>query len=152
MTASLLKSPRLFSVFCSISTMLLLGWSLLVLLSPCLPLPLLILLWQYWARQLRLVSPSLSCFMFFSVFYQGLSNCIYFCFFQFYHVASRKSPVHYSVGSLLLLTITRSGRLAEMRCSVWMSKSQRILCISVSRTDFRLCIYHLFIWSNLVFL
>ena len=36
--------------------------------------------------------------------------------------------------------------------SVCISKSQRILCISFSNTDSELCIYHLFIWSNLNFL
>ena len=41
------------------------------------------------------------------------------------------------------LTITKSGCL--------LSKSQRILCILFSRMDSRLCIYHLFMWSNLNF-
>ena len=35
--------------------------------------------------------------------------------------------------------------------SVCISKSQRSLCTSFSRTDSRLCIYHLFIWSNFNF-
>ena len=39
-----------------------------------------------------------------------------------------------------------SGRLAEIRC-IW--KSQRILCVSFSRMNSWLCIYHLFVWSNL---
>ena len=43
-----------------------------------------------------------------------------------------------------LLTITRSGRLAEIRWSVRISKSRRILCVSFSKTDSGLCIYHLF--------
>ena len=51
----------------------------------------------------------------------------------------------------LLITI-RSGLLAEIRWSIWMSKSQRSLCMSFSRTDIKLCIYHLFVWSNLNFL
>ena len=50
------------------------------------------------------------------------------------------------------LTITRSSHLAEIRWSVCISKSQRNLCISYSRTDSRLCICYLFIWSNLNFL
>ena len=33
-----------------------------------------------------------------------------------------------------------------------MSKSHRSLCVSFSRTDSGLCIYHLFVWSNLNFL
>ena len=52
----------------------------------------------------------------------------------------------------LLLIIIRSGHLAEIKWSVCMSKSQRSLCVSFSRTDFGLCIYHLFVWSNLNFL
>ena len=52
-------------------------------------------------------------------------------------------------GSLYLLTITRSGCLAEMRWSVCISKSQGSLCVSSPRTDSGLCICHLFVWSNL---
>ena len=50
------------------------------------------------------------------------------------------------------LTITRSGRLAEIGWSVCVSKSHKILCVSFFGTDSRLCIYHLFTWSNLNFL
>ena len=53
---------------------------------------------------------------------------------------------------LLLLIIIRFGLLAEIRWSVCMSKSHRSLCVSFSRTDTRLYIYHLFVWSNLNFL
>ena len=51
-----------------------------------------------------------------------------------------------------LLIITRCGRLAESRRSVCISKSQWSLCVSFSRTDFVLCIDHLFLWSNFSFL
>ena len=70
------------------------------------------------------------------------------------------------------LTITRSGRLAKVRWSVRIFffffffdyhkvessgrdevlECQRSLCVSFSRTDSRLCIYHLFVWSNFNFL
>ena len=53
--------------------------------------------------------------------------------------------------SFLLITI-RSGCLAEIMWSVYISKSQRCLCVSFSRTDSGLCIYHLFEWSNSNFL
>ena len=53
---------------------------------------------------------------------------------------------------LFLLTITRSGHLAEIRCSFCTSKSLRSLSISFSMTDICLRIYHLFVWSNLNFL
>ena len=61
--------------------------------------------------------------------------------------------VPYSAGSrFFLLIITRSGRLAEIRWPVCILKSQKFLCISFSRTDSGLCIYHLFVWSNVNFL
>ena len=53
---------------------------------------------------------------------------------------------------LLLLIIIRSGRLDEIKWSVWMAKSQRSFCVSYSRTEAGLCIYHLFVWSNWNFL
>ena len=50
------------------------------------------------------------------------------------------------------LIIIRSGCLAEIMWSVCMSKSQKGLCVSFSRTDAVLCIYHFFVWSNSNFL
>ena len=75
-----------------------------------------------------------------------------FTFFQFYSVVSWDSKVHNSAGYLFLLSIIRSGCLAEIRWSVSMSKSQRSLCVLFSRTDVGLSIYYLFVWSNLNFL
>ena len=51
----------------------------------------------------------------------------------------------------LLIISTRSGCLAEIRWSVCISKSQRTLYVSFSRTDSGLCIYHLIVWSNFNF-
>ena len=51
--------------------------------------------------------------------------------------------------SFFLLTLTRSGRLVDIRRSAYISKCQRILGVSFSWTDFWLCIYQLFLWSNL---
>ena len=51
-----------------------------------------------------------------------------------------------------LLIIIRSGLQAKIRWSVCMSKSYRSLCVSFSRTGAGLCIYHLWVWSNLNFL
>ena len=62
-----------------------------------------------------------------------------------------QQSLQYCKFSFFLLIIIRSGFLAEIRWSVWMSKSHRSLCVSISRTDARLCIYHLFVWSNLNF-
>ena len=53
---------------------------------------------------------------------------------------------------LSILAITRFGRLAEIWWSICISKSQRSYCISFSRTDSMLCIYHLFLRSNFNFL
>ena len=46
----------------------------------------------------------------------------------------------------------RSDLQAEIRGSICMSKYHWSLYVSFSRTDAGLCIYHLFIWSNLKFL
>ena len=51
-----------------------------------------------------------------------------------------------------LLIIIKSGLLAGIRWSVCMLKSHRSLCVAFSRTVVGLCIYHLFVWSNLNFL
>ena len=54
--------------------------------------------------------------------------------------------------SFFWLIIIRSGLLVEIRWFVCMSKSHKSLCVSFSRTDAVLCIYHLWVWSNLNFL
>ena len=86
----------------------------------------------------------------------GISWYLFLLFpsFYFYLVVRRDGQVHNLACSLflLLLTITRTGRMAEIRWSVCISKSQRIFCISLSRTDLGLCIYHYCVWSNLIFL
>ena len=72
-----------------------------------------------------------------------------FAFFQFYSVVSRDSKVHNSGSSPFLFIINiRSGRLAEIRRSVCILKFHWSLCVSFSKTDAGLLIYHLFIWSN----
>ena len=55
-----------------------------------------------------------------------------FTFFQFYYVVNRDSKVDYFANSLffLLLIITRSGLLTEIRWSVCISKSHWSLCVS----------------------
>ena len=62
-----------------------------------------------------------------------------FTFFQFWNFS-------------FLLIIIRSGHLAEIKWSVSISKSHRNSCISFFRREDGLCIYHLFVWSNLNFL
>ena len=67
-TASLLKSPGLFSVFWPILIMLLFGWSLLVFLFPIPPASLPILWWLYRVHRLHLASLFLSCSVVFQFF------------------------------------------------------------------------------------
>ena len=89
---------------------------------------------------------------------QGRDTYPFFPFFQFYSVVNRDSKVDNFASSLffffllLLLIIIRSGLLVEIWLSICMSKSQRNLCVSFSRTDTGLCKYHLLVWSNLNFL
>ena len=97
---------------------------------------------------------SLSCSRF---FFQFPSNfdilIILIIFYQFNSMVSRDSLVNNFASSLfLLLIIIRSGRLAEIRWSVWTSKSRRSLYVSFSWTEAGLCIYHFVKWSNLIFL
>ena len=63
-------------------------------------------------------------------------QCWHFCRFSFF----------------FLLVIIRSGLQAEIRWSVYMSKSQRSLCVSFSWTGVWLGMYRLLAWSNLKFL
>ena len=51
-----------------------------------------------------------------------------------------------------LLITTRSGLLAGIGWPTYISKPLCISCISFSRTDHGLCIYHLSIWGNFSFL
>ena len=65
----------------------------------------------------------------------------------------RDSKVHNIASSLFcLLIITRSGLLAGIRWSVCISKFQRNLWVSFSRTNSGLCIHNLLRCSNLIFL
>ena len=76
-----------------------------------------------------------------------------FTFFQFYSVVSLNSKVDsFANPFFFFLIIIRSGLLVEVRGSVCMPKSNRSLCVPFSNTDTGLCIYHLFVWSNLNFL
>ena len=126
-TASLLKSLGLFSVFWPISMMQLFGWSPLVLLMPSPPVPLLILWWLDPEHHLQLVWMSLECSTVFSLSSPDRGNS--FHFLSILHCGPQFA------NSLFLLIIIRSGRLTEIRWSVWISKSYRSLCVSFSRTD-----------------
>ena len=94
--------------------------------------------------------------MFHSIF-NSLARSRYLSFFSYSFsfiqcsLGTAKSTI-LQILFLVLLIIIRSGLLAEIRWSVCMSKSHRSLCVSFSSTDDGLCIYHLFVWSNLNFL
>ena len=95
----------------------------------------------------------------FHSFYQFPSKVevlfLLFSFFQFYSVVSRDSKIDNFTSYIFfffLLTVIRSGLLAETRWSVCMSKSHKSLCVLLSRTDAGLCIYPLSVWSKLNFL
>ena len=93
-------------------------------------------------------------FMFHSFFFLvykqslGVNHSFYFLSILFCRLLWRQSPL-FGRFSFLLLTITRPDRLAEIKWSVWISKSHRILCVPFSGKDFGFCKYHLFVWSNL---
>ena len=90
-------------------------------------------------------------FMFHSFFYPLVrSRYLSFSSFSFNFILwSAKQQIRDSASSLLY---TMSGRQAEIRWSVYISKSQSSLCVSFSRTDSGLYIYHLFVCSNFNFL
>ena len=143
-TASLLKSPGLFSVWRPILIIPSFGCSPLVLFYPYPPVSLSILWLLYQAHQLQLVSPSFSCsIVFFQISCKVKLLIILSTFFQFYPVIRWNDEIHYSVGHFFFFffwSMTSSRCLAEIR---WF--------ISFSRTNSGLYIYRLFVWSNLHF-
>ena len=96
-------------------------------------------------------------FMFHS-FFNSLARSRYLSFFShsfnfiLWSAGTAKSTILKIFFFFFLLIIIRSGLLAYIRGYVCMSKSHRSLCVSFSRTVAGLCIYHLFVWSNLNFL
>ena len=94
-------------------------------------------------------------FMFHS-FFNSLARSRYLSFFShsfsfiLWSAGTAKSTILLVL--FFLLTIIRSGLLAEIRWSVCMSKSHRSSCVLFTRKGVGLCIYHLFVWSNFNFL
>ena len=102
-TASLLKSPGLFSVFWLILTVLSFGWSPLVFLFLILQFP----WWLYLTHWLQLVPPSPSrsivCLFFFQ-FPNNVQVLIFvFALLQFFSVVCRHGKVHNSASSLFFV-------------------------------------------------
>ena len=124
-TASLLKSLGLFSIFWPFSIMLLWGWSPIVCQLPSPPVPSMILKSLFQKHQLQLLQLSLACSIVFHFPCKVNVHILLFIFFQFYSVVSRDSKVdNFAISLFLLLIIIRSGLMAEIRGSVCMSKSQ----------------------------
>ena len=144
-TASLLKSPGLISVF----------WPSSAMLSPTSKSsrpfnnPLVIV------PNAPITIGTIVTFMFHS-FFNSLARSRYLSFFShsfrfiLWSAGTAKSIILQIL--FLLLIIMRSGLLAGIRWSVCMLKSYRSLCESFSRTGAGWCIYHLFVWSNWNFL
>ena len=72
--------------------------------------------------------------------------------FILWSAGTAKSPILQVLFFFFLLIIIKSGLLAGIRWSVCMLESHRSLCMAFSRIGAGLCIYHLFVWSNLSFL
>ena len=91
----------------------------------------------------------------FHIFFNSLAMSRYLSFFShsfrfiLWSAGTAKSTILQIL--FFLLIIIRSGLLAGIRWSVCMLKSHRGLCVSFSGTNAGLCIYHLFVWSNLNF-
>ena len=139
------RYPGLISVFWPILTMPLFGSSQLVLWFTILPVPLISLRGSFWILQLLLVSPS-------SSFFSSLVRSKYLSLYKFSLIFTRwfaeaaKSTRQQVLFFLFffLLTITKSVFLVGIRWSVCISKSQKMLYLSFSRTDSGLCI----LWLN----
>ena len=121
------------------------------------PVSLSTLWWLYQAQIGITVLLTFHSFFFSSLAWTGPLSLL-FAFSQFYPevAGTAKSTIRqFFWGFFLegvLSTIIRSGRLAEIRLSICISKSQISSCVSFFRTDSGLCIYHLLVWSNLNFL
>ena len=96
-----------------------------------------------WAHELPLVSPSLSCGMMFLVLKQILDTSLSF---GFHLLLLCSLPGRQIISFFVEYQFFGSfGRYLY-------HKTPRNLCVSFSRTDYRLCIYHWFLWSNSNFL
>ena len=76
----------------------------------------------------------------------------YFFLFSFSVNLTQRSAVtgKSTIRQVFFFLVIRPGRLAEIRCSVCILKSQRNLCVSFARTDTEMCIYHLLEWAFII--
>ena len=150
-TVSLLKSPGLFSVFWQIPASLLFGLSLLTLLlskyfSPCInPLETVTSAPITIGITATIMFHSYLSFRFFSVLPRGQPEQKSPLFSRFSFFLSFFFFFFFFWQSLCLVLTSKLG-------NPFVSQNPKEFCVSFSRTDSRLCIYHLFAWSNLNFL
>ena len=89
----------------------------------------------------------------FHSFFNCLARSKYLSFFSlsFSFILWSAGTAKFTIMQVLffLLIIIRFCLMAEIRGFVCMSKSHRSLCVSFSKADAGLCIYHLFVWSSL---
>ena len=80
------------------------------------------------------------------IFLSSLAKTWYLSFFWFYSIFCWDDKVHDSPGSLWLsLVLIVWPRLGVLSLS-------HVLWVSIFRSDSGLCLYHLFVWSNSIFL
>ena len=89
-------------------------------------------------------------FMFHSLLitYQGRGAYFSFRFLLILQCSQSGQQIQQFYKFSFLLIFIRSGHLAEIWWSVWISKSQRSLSVIFYRTEAKLCNYDLFVWSN----
>ena len=104
---------------------------------------------MYQGYHWQLVSPSFLCSTVFQ--FPGKFEILIFFSFSFnltlWSTGTAKSTICQVL--FFLWIIARSGHLAEIKWSVYISKSHRSLCVSFSWTDVGLCMYHFFVGLNL---
>ena len=93
------------------------------------------------------VTFNFSCF-----FFSSLTTSLYYFLFSLSFIFTRWSTgTAKSTHRLVLFFLWLSLGLVFWPRSVYISKALQILCVSLSRTDFGLCIDHSFVWSSLMF-
>ena len=93
--------------------------------------------------------------MYNSFFFISLARSMYLSLFAFFYILTlwsagmAKSSIRQV--PFLWLTVSRFNRLAEIRWSLWITKSQRSFCVSFSRDRFCVVHTHSLAWSNQMF-
>ena len=107
-TASLIKSPGLFSVFWPFSIMLSFGWSPPSRQLPSPPVPLVILQFLFQTHQLQLVYLSHACSTAFSIPYQGQGTypCFHILSVLFYDQPGQQSRLFFKFSSFYWLSLS----------------------------------------------